>query len=77
MRRKRALSLEMNEEIGAIFVPKTDGVVPPSNGSCANNKAITCLEAGELCNRCGWNPKVGAKRLEKIREGLRNGVRGG
>lgn len=35
---------------------------------CKYRKNINCPEECRRCDKCGWNPKVAARRLEKIRK---------
>lgn len=36
---------------------------------CEYNVGVNCLEEERRCEKCGWNPEVMAKRLEKYRSG--------
>ena len=35
-----------------------------NNHTCKFNKAIDCTE--QKCEKCGWNPEVTEKRIEKL-----------
>lgn len=36
---------------------------------CKYNEGLkTCTEAGSKCKKCGWNPEVSKKRLDKIKQ---------
>lgn len=37
---------------------------------CPGNAAVICPDHSQ-CSRCGWNPKIAAKRLEKIEKELK------
>lgn len=32
---------------------------------CPHNEGCSCTEAQRQCWKCGWNPKVAQKRIEK------------
>ena len=54
-----------------VYVPHTyyrfGGAV--DNGLCFFNDCVSCMEHSE-CARCGWNPVVAMRRVEKVREAL-------
>lgn len=35
---------------------------------CKNNENVHCPYEERRCDKCGWNPKVAAARLDKIRK---------
>ena len=61
---------EGGEEMTPVYVPNTNyrfGSV--DNGLCLYNDCVMCDEKGG-CKRCGWNPVVAMRRVEKVREEL-------
>ena len=36
-------------------------------GNCQYTPGINCDDTAPQCSKCGWNPEVSAKRLQKIR----------
>lgn len=37
-------------------------------GSCKFNAMIDCANGMRSCGKCGWNPEVREKRIEKLNE---------
>ena len=43
----------------------------PRFDDCVYNCEVQCEHGGDACGRCGWNPAVAERRIEKIREARR------
>ena len=46
-------------------------------GNCKHAPGVECFVEVKPCGKCGWNPKVSARRLVKIKEKRADALRNG